>query len=521
MSTHYISNPHTGFQAEVTAEQKAILDTLVSPTTRVVNDTISHDYAVSQSILGAGVHSAKLAHTLFTLMTPAHFEDKCQRLIFKELQQFWGKYGGIADYQTAQTLIKDRFTDHDHLYQYLGEVDAIYHSNVADAHTTDYLNDKIITFSREQEMKVAVSKTIDLIDGGHSEQVWELWRMAEDRIQRMGNGQRTIPTVGQYIDRGKDDYAWIIPNKLRAGVLAIMGGDAKVGKTTAVYNAFCDMIVKGEAWGEICKPVPVIHLDFETDATFIRKSMFDVRDYSQDDMNEINKWFHATDYTAEKPEECLPQYLTIQYLDEITKGYDKPGVIVPDTLRAAFAGAGSDLTGKDANWDYSGATVRKILTPYLRWCKKTGWTILFLAHNNKAGSLYGSVDFRGVADQILTLTRDKDKEGNDTRFSTLGIIGRMPATSPIRFEFVSGVNQFVGGAIDKDAAELAEFLMLVGDDPFTEVQAVERTGWTRYKVTRVIEKGLQRMVYPKLGRGNRVFTGGAKPAQTYTVLADC
>jgi len=105
----------------------------------------------------------------------------------------------------------------------------------------------------------------------------EIHLFAREEIERMQVASfttRQVPTVLSYIARGESKYKWIIPNKLRQGVLAILGGESKAGKTTALYNAFQDAIVLGQCWGEFCNPVPVIHLDFETDATFIRQNMF-------------------------------------------------------------------------------------------------------------------------------------------------------------------------------------------------------------------------------------------------------
>jgi hypothetical protein len=145
-----------------------------------------------------------------------------------------------------------------------------------------------------------------------------------------------VPSVIHYIRRGKKDYEWIIPKRLRKGVLAFLGADAKAGKTTLVYNTFCDMIVNRIAWGMECgEPIPVIHLDFETDPTFIRQNMFVGRGYGYKELRLIGKHFHATDRLDSDPSLRLPDCLTIDYLNEIVKPYGTPGIIIPDTLRAA------------------------------------------------------------------------------------------------------------------------------------------------------------------------------------------
>lgn len=251
---------------------------------------------------------------------------------------------------------------------------------------------------------------------------------------------RRVPSILHYIGRGKDAYDWAIPGKLRQGVLAILSGDAKAGKTTLAYNTALDMILNKKCWGTTCEPLPIIHLDYETDPTFIKQNMIAPRMLTDEELKELDKFLYATDTLDPDENLRLPECLSTKYLDEIIEQYQHKGIIIVDTFRASF----SALAGLEAGWDFKADVVRKILAPFLQWCHRTGWTLLILTHNNKAGQTYGSVDFKGVADQLLTLTRELDNNFKPTNNVKLSIEGRLPACAPLFFNFNNGVYEYIG-----------------------------------------------------------------------------
>jgi hypothetical protein len=141
--------------------------------------------------------------------------------------------------------------------------------------------------------------------------------------------------------------------------------------------------------------------------------------------------------------ECaLPPYLTLDYLNKIIKPYSQPGVIVADTIRGCF-GAMPKLPPR---WEDDHSTIGNLLRPLTSWCHKTGWTLNFIHHTNKAGILSGSTEIMAAVDSVWEFERIKD--ARDGKKDTNGVIvrtkGRMPAQEPFYLDYDGKRYRYLG-----------------------------------------------------------------------------
>ena len=139
---------------------------------------------------------------------------------------------------------------------------------------------------------------------------------------------------------------------------------------------------------------------------------------------------------------CVANDLTLDYLDKIIKPYTQPGVIVADTIRGCFS-AKPKLPPK---WEDDHSVIGNLLRPITAWCHKTGWTVKFIHHTNKAGILSGSTEIMAAVDSVWEFERIKDARDakKDTRNIVVRIKGRMPAQDPFYMTFDGNRYRYLG-----------------------------------------------------------------------------
>jgi KaiC/GvpD/RAD55 family RecA-like ATPase len=247
---------------QIDDKKRAILDSLVSPDDNS-HRQYKHDYQISQKILGMLVSDKHFLIQSLDLIKPEYFEDQSHRLICSIVFDFFEKYKDKPNKTYISEEIRSRRANSKQLYQYLGEFEAIIADYVPGIETRDYLLDKITEFAKEQAVRVAVSKTIDMIQRkkeGVWNHIWELWRetlstdkrydlgldyfnTVEDRYNRMiqANEAREVFTSG-FSDIDK----LLTAGGLCRGEIGAFVGLSGSGKSLALVNA----AAKNLQWGK-------------------------------------------------------------------------------------------------------------------------------------------------------------------------------------------------------------------------------------------------------------------------------
>jgi hypothetical protein len=188
---------------QITDKQKAILESLVSPADETQR-RYPHDYRVCQKILAMLISDRHFLVQSLDLIQPQYFEDESHRLICGIVFDFFREYKELPNKVYIAEEIRCRRSNSDQLYQYIGELEAIIADYVPGSETRDYLLHKIVEFAKEQSVRVAVSKTIDLVQKkpeGVWNSIWELWRGALTTDKRHDIGLDYFGTLDERYDR--------------------------------------------------------------------------------------------------------------------------------------------------------------------------------------------------------------------------------------------------------------------------------------------------------------------------------
>jgi replicative DNA helicase len=166
--------------------------------------TYKHDFKISQKILGMLISDRHFLVQSMDLIKPEYFEDDGHRLICNIVFDFFKAYKDLPSKVEIQNEIKEKRGNSDHLYQYLGELEAIIVGHVPASNTREYLMDKIVEFAKEQAARCAVARTMDVLkkkpQGGWNK-IWELWREALTTDKGHDIGLEYLPTLEERYDR--------------------------------------------------------------------------------------------------------------------------------------------------------------------------------------------------------------------------------------------------------------------------------------------------------------------------------
>jgi hypothetical protein len=206
---------------------------------------------------------------------------------------------------------------------------------------------------------------------------------------------------------------WIIEGFLPRSSTMTFAGDAKAGKSTVMCGMANSVLCQFPWLGELTKSVPIVYLDWESGPTFIYNTCSQF--VNPGDQLRFNPDFHyRTCFDHPWQETSLPNVLTVDHLKDYTTGI-KPGIVVIDTVTAAFSGFSGD-----PKWSYNNGTVRQLLQPFHSWSHSSGWSIIFVHHFNKSGGIEGSMAWQAGVDVVCKFWRDIDKSSHRGRYDLSG-----------------------------------------------------------------------------------------------------
>jgi hypothetical protein len=193
-------------------------------------------------------------------------------------------------------------------------------------------------------------------------------------------------SVPELLARPRDEYQWLVENRLRRGGVSILGGRPKAGKST-LARCLAASVVNGEPWlGSPTKQGPVVYFALEEQA------------------EEVSEHFLLLEALKEELLIALDaDYKQDNVLAEVIKER-KPALVIVDPLVKL-------VRVQDFN-DY--ATVYAALNPILELARTSGAHVMALHHTGKSernggDALLGSTALSAVPDAYFIMDRSGDR----------------------------------------------------------------------------------------------------------------
>jgi len=98
------------------------------------------------------------------IIKPSLFDSQYHKDVCLWLREFWSSYGKLPQRSSMRKILKDKIDEDNNLYKgYDTLITQIYKVDISDG---DFIKDQVIKAARYQTMKVALSKSIDMLDRG-------------------------------------------------------------------------------------------------------------------------------------------------------------------------------------------------------------------------------------------------------------------------------------------------------------------------------------------------------------------
>ena len=155
-------------------------DELVNPSIEK-KDFFRHDYKVSQQIIALMLSDRSFLVQCLDLVQPDYFEDKVHATLCKMLFSHFKNHQQLPNKAYLRTEILEKFKNQDTVPLYLSELEIICASSLKGIYCFDYLMELIVKFAKEQSVKLAVAKTIKLINEKGKDpysDIWQTWQKA-------------------------------------------------------------------------------------------------------------------------------------------------------------------------------------------------------------------------------------------------------------------------------------------------------------------------------------------------------
>jgi hypothetical protein len=158
-------------EIQLSAEQQEILKTLVDPDTPQQDRKYDFDKAIQQDILALMIHERSFMIQATHLIKPNYFVDKAHVLLCNILIDWFAYHVKAVTGQSEEWIqeryiydqLSDALKDNPAKSYYLGETKTIVESYVQGLTSRTYCLDRISNFAKDQAIRIAVAKTVDLV----------------------------------------------------------------------------------------------------------------------------------------------------------------------------------------------------------------------------------------------------------------------------------------------------------------------------------------------------------------------
>jgi hypothetical protein len=305
-----------------------------------------------------------------------------------------------------------------------------------------------------------------------------------------------IVPLGLYLAGSEDEAAWIVDHLIGRGVLSIVAGLPKVGKSTLVYGALGAVTGSdngGRFLGLPVQPAAVLLLTEEPPATVEEKA---------DRFGLVDERVYVLPKRGACAGRSWPKLM--EAVLDFCREHPEIRVVVVDTLDK-FA----DLTAKRSEADTG--VIRETIDP-LYPILDLGVAVVLITHQRKEEGAYGlrvrgGTSLTGSADVIVEVERPPESAGLGREARVLKLVSRFTDT-PDEIAVELGADGWrslgtVSAAVRRMRQE--DVLELVGEEPMTREQLVEAAAGTMSDRTlrRRLDELVERALAARIGEGTK------------------
>lgn len=200
---------------ELSPEEQVVLDTINKQDPDVPSKQANYDFdkSVQQDILSLMIHERSFMIQAINLVKPHYFLDKshveiCKILIEwfeKHVKHVTGESESWIQYKYVRDQLGERLKDNPAKLFYFAELQTIFDCYVQGLTSRSYCMERVVNFAKDQEIRLAISKTIDLLNG----------RNVEDKYDKIKNTWDRALLVGPQMDLGLNYFEEIEERYIR------------------------------------------------------------------------------------------------------------------------------------------------------------------------------------------------------------------------------------------------------------------------------------------------------------------
>ena len=339
--------------------------------------TLGMDSDQERRILASILRDKDFGKFAAGVLTPSSFTQKAHQSLASITFQFLKKYDDIPTREIVLGEIRQRHSDSKSLQHFLTESQVVLDYSDPTVCERQYYLDEIIRLGKKDLFRKAMSEGLDAIKQGRFdfEPIIDALQNAQSLDGDHTHRFEAMDAV-EFFEMAKTvERSWIIDQWICEGSLHLFAGQKKIGKSTLLHSMIAALMTGTDWFGLACQQVPVVYLDFENPADYVRSNLLQMMPESG---------YHSVrQYLTVPTLESKPNGLTGEWLNGFMKHnglLDYPsGIIFIDSARRAFNGLFPDVS----NWENNASEVDRCMQPILKVARETNFSIVVIHHDNK------------------------------------------------------------------------------------------------------------------------------------------
>lgn len=411
MSVDNIVDEQQKSNGKWTDKDQSVLDNLVNPDARK-EIRFNFDGSYERQLLGHILTDLEFSLYASELIKPGNFTEAKHRAICSVAFDYLREYQQLPSKPTIYQYLRKRHKNEVEHTLLTSEVDCIIRFFL-DANSKDESLRRMAGFARWNATINFFEKTFSSAPENYVGD--ELWNKADENWQQIMNispGTDAGPMgLKELISEADRDFKWYVEDWMPMGTLKILSGAGKYGKTTFLVGGLGDAFYTGQFMGLDAEPgLPTLWLDFDSNPLWHDGQMFKdaLAGY---DVEAMHSKFNFYSKAIPKGEPGnLPAYLTTRWLNkklaDCEENWGAKGVVIIDSLRPAFI----QTPNLESGWDVDPTAVGRLVRPYVDVSRETGWALIFIHHDNRAGTFQGSAELQCACDSMDHFTKFNEKD---------------------------------------------------------------------------------------------------------------
>ena len=348
-------------------------------------------------VLSVILRDTEVARLAAERLTPMAFKHKAHQAVASFTFQFLLKYDGLPSHEIVLGDLKQKWAKDKSQGPLLGEVQKVLDYSAPDRCERQFYCDEIVRLAKSDIFRRSFGDGLKAIEHGNYDFSPIIAGLQEAQSLTSDNSS-TLEALDaiEFFDMADDhERSWLLDQWICEGSLHLFAGQKKIGKSTLLHSMIAALMSGKDWFGAIdCQQVPVVYLDFENPADYVK--------------NNLLKMMLKQDYESVREllrvPKSLPSALTgdwlMRFLEFNKLTEYQSGVILIDSARRAFNG----LFPNVSNWENNASEVSRCMQPMLSVARETNFAVVVIHHDNKSNDSAGSVDWEAVCDFVWHYT---------------------------------------------------------------------------------------------------------------------